>query len=98
MKRLLNKWQKRLGLQDWRITVELVPRPKLEAGCDANVWWDSDDQAATIWICDEFTESPDSHLVHELIHIVLDGDGECPEYSVHHERKINKITRALLKQ
>jgi hypothetical protein len=96
-RRRLKKWQKRVGLQDWGITGLICPTSDLDPDTWANADWFADGESATIWVSEE---TPDEHvdfwIVHELVHILLDGDGECPEYDVHHEVRINKITKAII--
>lgn len=93
----LKKWQRRVGLQDWNITGHICPTSELDPDTWANVDWFADGESAIIWVSDE---TPDEHVdfwtVHELVHILLEGDGTFQDYDVHQEVKINKITKAIL--
>lgn len=106
---LLEKWQKRLALQDWIITVEIVPGKDL-VNKWGNVYYDECDASACIKLTNEDDRSPELRprghvptieetLIHELIEIHLHPwkvkreDGL--EYDLR-EQAINKLVRALV--
>lgn len=102
----LHKWQRRLRLEDWRITIELVPDRMLpDRWAEASI--DVDHMQAHLRLEDEisragraterFTPSPtiDESLVHELVEIVLfELCGEID--NVTKEIAINRIVAALM--
>lgn len=76
----LQSWQKRLNLEDWKITVEVARSSELKPRTLGNIHWDTDKKTAVIHVLDpadyklpfpdvladiEFT------VVHELIHLEL---------------------------
>jgi hypothetical protein len=112
LKSLCKLWQKRLRLQDWRIDVRLVDSGELgnsEGGCRAF----RDDKLAIIKVLkpdavdrtdDYFKAFPETYsveriLVHELLHIPLEGilnpDANDHE-KVAEEQAVNQITNALV--
>lgn len=73
-------WQKRLSLEDWKVSVEVVRLSELKPRTLGNIHWDTDKKTAVIRVLDpadyrlpaedvlpdiEFT------VVHELIHLEL---------------------------
>ena len=105
---LLAKWQKRLALQDWIITVELVPGKDLTDKW-GNVYYDEYDSSACIKLTNEADRNPEARprghvptveesLLHELLEIHLHR-WKVPDDSlddVLREQVINKIVRALI--
>lgn len=74
--RLVAKWQKRLRLQDWRITVELTDVTTLKAKMgyrvDACVEWQKTLKKATLWTVADPKEVQDpleQNIIHELMHL-----------------------------
>lgn len=87
----LTKWQHRLNLADWKISIKWGA-----AGHQGWCSWHPEEQYASIEI-NRTCGDPVSTLVHELLHIVIEGhQPETREYSVPLERAINKISAALL--
>ena len=73
-------WQRRLNLQDWKITVALARATELKPKTLGNIHWDTDKKTATIHVLDpaDYTLPLDAMLkdmeftvVHELIHLEL---------------------------
>jgi hypothetical protein len=71
-------WQKRLGLQDWNVTLEIVRSSELKPRTLGNIHWDTDRKTATIRVLDpaDYTLPPlemladmEFTVVHELIHL-----------------------------
>lgn len=86
-------WQRRLGLREWSITVEIVSKtnmPKVLGTCR----WSTEETSALIELREDADEST---LVHELLHLVIDGHKVYKRYSPPTERAINRIAAALLK-
>lgn len=103
--KLLTYWQKRLRLQDWFVTVKIVPQTDLLEGKQATVGFNMEKRAATIKILDprdypRDTFSPqdiEQALVHELLHLHLgsfDGALAATELTLE-EQVINSIAAAL---
>lgn len=106
-KRLLDEWQARLGLQEWRIRLKPKCRPEdmeLEnvAGCTA---WNETIKTARIEIIDPAYYGEriipfdwEKTLVHELLHLktclVSDGVGELQVRVMH--QMIDDLARALV--
>jgi hypothetical protein len=76
----LSSWQKRLNLEDWKISIHVARASELKKRTLGNIHWDTDQKTAIIHVLDpadyklpfpdvladiEFT------LVHELIHLEL---------------------------
>jgi hypothetical protein len=91
-------WQARLGLRDWTITVGwLTPEQAQAQSAQGTAEWNADEQTGHVSID---PESPDAlaTLIHELLHIRLDGHRVYPGYDLHQERAINAITAALMRK
>jgi hypothetical protein len=50
--RQLRSWQKRLGMEDWRLTVRLVRQRNLDKNTWGNAEWDPDEKTGTISVLD----------------------------------------------
>lgn len=106
----LGVWQKRLNLEDWRISVTIVPSTDLRPETMGNIHWDREARSAVIRILDpaeykmawrpmlndmEFT------VVHELIHLELApllSDVQRSEANRREEEfTVNHLADALLK-
>ena len=84
---LLNKWQKRLGLEGWviRLNEDVSPNDMQSYGVSGECVWDEIHKAATINIINEkdygdriLPFDKEKTLVHELLHIkfcMLDNSG-----------------------
>lgn len=79
-KTALEYWQKRLRLQDWDLTLEIVRKSKITTGEFAEVEWSRIYRNAEIKLLDpvDFEEADtarqkdmEDSLVHELLHLVL---------------------------
>ena len=87
-------WQSRLKLNDWNICVQWGTVKKMKDE-DGKVEFCSEDLSATVYIHPKCTKREET-LVHELLHIVIEGDKtEDLKYDVHMERAINRIAAAL---
>lgn len=88
-------WQTRLNLREWTLIVAWGREDEMVglAGC---CQWNAEELHAVIHI-NRRDPTPEGTLVHELLHILLDGHlEEVPAYDVHRERAINRMTAALL--
>jgi len=105
----LSVWQKRLNLQDWKITVAIARAAELKPKTLGNIHWDTDKKTATIHVLDpaDYTLSLDAMLkdmeftvVHELIHLelspVLAPLQRTDENRRDEEHAVNHMAQALL--
>jgi len=76
----LYQWQKRLGLDDWKITIVLARTGELRPKTLGNIHWDLDKKTAMIHVLDpadyrlpfaEMLKDMEFTVVHELIHLEL---------------------------
>ena len=79
-KEKLAAWQKRLELQDWNISLEIVRASELKPKTLGNIHWDTDKKTATIRVLDPadyrlaqraMLEDMEFTVVHELIHLEI---------------------------
>ena len=73
-------WQKRLGLLDWNVSLEVVRSTELKPRTLGNIHWDTDKKSATIRVLDPadykmplhaMLEDIEFTVVHELIHLEI---------------------------
>ena len=73
-------WQKRLNLEDWKITVDVARSSELKPRTLGNVHWDTDKKTAVIRVLDpadyklpfaDMLADVEFTVVHELIHLEL---------------------------
>jgi hypothetical protein len=101
----VQRWQKRLGLEDWKIEAKIVRLPQLPKGTIANVHWSLARKKATIKVLntidstvpkDDVVRDTELSVVHELIHLSmakLPLDSNNTELE---EEAVKKISVALL--
>ena len=98
-------WQQRLKLQDWDITIRLVPTTELKPKTLGNIHWDSATKTATVRalsLADYKLSYPDAlrdlefTVVHELIHLQLSSLPRSEASRGAEERAVNQLTEALL--
>ncbi len=101
--RQLKGWQKRLGLEDWDLRVQVVRQNQLDRHTWGNAEWDPDRRSGVISVLDprdynlrgaELKLDMECTIVHELLHIQvapLDARDEQVR-----EEIVNKIMTALL--
>jgi hypothetical protein len=101
--RQLRSWQKRLGMEEWRLTVRLVRQKDLDKNTWGNAEWDPDEKTGTISVLDPLDYNlkggglrldMECTIVHELVHIQvspLDARDENIREDV-----VNRIMTALL--
>lgn len=89
----LNHWQRRLNITHWKIDVKWIPKGESDDMGDS--WWHFEEASAGIRLAKGAREDT---LLHELLHIVIDGHTNCDLYvpEPNHERAINDIARALI--
>jgi Zn-dependent peptidase ImmA (M78 family) len=78
-------WQKRLNLEAWNVSIEVVPRAALRPGTIGNVKWEPKAKTACIRVMQsaDYDRSPEEALedmeftvIHELVHLQKDGGAE----------------------
>ena len=76
----VGRWQKRLGLQEWKIEAKIVRLWQLPKGTIANIHWSLPRKHATIKVLDsvdstlpkaEIARDTELSVVHELIHLSM---------------------------
>lgn len=87
-------WQGRLNLREWKISVQWGASRSTHGECT----WKAEELVATVWV-NKYSPGKENILIHELLHIVLQGHRECEgRASVELERAINRIAEALTPQ
>lgn len=101
LQRLCKVWQRRLRLQDWKISLQLLPNPVMGNGeaADGLVDWDDEEVTATVTLREGLEETRlESTLVHELLHIRMNdltpNEGETNDSGL--ERTINLLADCFL--
>lgn len=101
----LQRWQARLGLQDWKIEAKVVRARDLPKGTVANIHWSISKKQATIKVLHsadspleraEFIKDTELSVVHELIHLSM---AKLPLDAVNtdlEEDAVKKISTALV--
>lgn len=90
-------WQERLSIRDWRIAVKWGTAKKM-GDDEGKIDFCSEDLSATVFL-KRGSAAKEETLVHELLHVVIEGDKkEDLKYDVHLERAINRIAAALCKK
>jgi hypothetical protein len=103
-------WQKRLNLQDWKISVLVVRSADLKPKTLGNIHWDLDKKSAAIRVLDpadyqlpfhEMLDDMEFTVVHELIHLqlapVLNTVSRNEASRRDEEHAVNHMAEALLK-
>lgn len=99
----LKTWQKRLGLDDWNLSLRVVRQGSLDKHTWGNAEWDPENKSGTISILDprdynlkgkDLDQDIECTIVHELVHIQvspLDAHDDATR-----EEVVNKIMTAVL--
>ena len=95
-----NRWQRVLGMSEWEIVVKLAPgREMVQDGepLEGSAWWipESSPPSAEIKIRAR-SERQEETLVHELLHVRLEGHKAVRKYDPMYERGLNAIASALM--
>jgi hypothetical protein len=103
LEKQLKTWQKRLGMDDWDLTLQVVRKSALDRDTWGNAEWDSDSKSGVISVLDphdynlkggDLKRDMECTIVHELVHIQVSPlDSGNPEA---HEEVVNRIMNALL--
>lgn len=92
--RVMQEWQKLLGLRDWLITLEIVPKGDLGKD-DANVLYCVEDRTAKIRV-ERGKADMELLVLHELFHLWTGPIRHNPKTDLVEEQAIEALTRALL--
>jgi len=99
----LKSWQRRLGMDDWRLTIRLVRQKDLDKDTWGNAEWDPNDRTGIISVLDpadynlrggDLRLDMECTIVHELVHIQV-SPFDAPDEHVR-EDVVNRIMTALL--
>src|SRR5690349_3877444 len=106
----LSLWQKRLGLQDWNISLAVARATELKPKTLGNIHWDAEKKTAIIRVLDpadykmpfnEVLQDLEFTVVHELIHLelspVLSPLQRNDANRREEEHAVNHMAEALLK-
>ena len=97
-------WQKRLDLNDWQITTQIVRVWDLKPDTLGNLRWNSDNRTATIRVLNpvdydlpasDVPQDMEYTIVHEMVHLQLSALPRDPSTKNIEERVVNKISEAL---
>mgnify|MGYP003344497782 FL=1 len=101
----LASWQKRLKLEDWKVTIHLTPKAALKPGTLGGIKWDKKKHTAELSIItpDDYhmTEAAmlddmEFTIVHELVHLELASLPKSEASRSTEEFAVNQLTDALL--
>jgi hypothetical protein len=101
--RQLKTWQRRLGMDDWRLTIRLVRQNDLEKNTWGNAEWDPQGKTGTIKVLDpldynlrgaDLKLDMECTIVHELVHIQVSPLVSPDAHTL--EGVVNRIMVALL--
>jgi hypothetical protein len=106
----LTRWQERLKLQDWTITLVMSHPGDLRRGTLGNVHWDADKKTAMIRVLDaadygrpfrSTLQDMEFTVVHELVHLELTSltrnfKSRSEESFSEEEQAVNRMSDALL--
>ncbi len=101
--RQLKTWQKRLGMDDWRLNIRLVRQSNLEKNTWGNAEWDPNLKTGTISVLDpvdynlhgaDLRLDMECTIVHELVHIQV-APFDAPNENMR-EDVVNRIMTALM--
>ena len=101
LRRLLKIWAKRLRVDDWELNVKWgKPDNMTGEGVQGNIFFEPEFRRALIVLLalkyrEEEGDSPEEDLIHELLHLVLQGHGTRMKYDAMFERGLNQIAHAL---
>ena len=99
----LKSWQKRLGLDNWTMTLQVVRQSEIDPNAWGSSHWDAHAKTATIQVLDprdynlkgaDLRLDMECTIVHELVHIQV-SPLDAPDAQVR-EDVVNKIMVALL--
>jgi hypothetical protein len=98
-------WQKRLQLDDWKISVVISSERDLKPNTLGNIHWETGEKSATIRVlhpagyqlaCGAAIQDEENTLVHEMVHLELSSLPRSMESRKDEENAVNRIAAALL--
>ena len=98
-------WRQRLNLDDWKISVAMIPRSELKPKTLGHIKWDKAKKIAVIWILEssdyrvpfrEMLNDMEFTIVHELVHLELASLPRSEASRSSEEHAVNRIAGALL--
>jgi hypothetical protein len=101
----LGRWQQRLNLDDWKISVVMAHTHDLKPMTLGNIHWDAKQKTALIHVldasdyrvsCREALEDMEMTLVHELVHLELSSLPRSAASRREEEFAVNRIADALV--
>jgi hypothetical protein len=101
----LQVWQRRLGLDQWKFSIEFSRRSELKPNTVGNIHWDATEKSAVIQIlaaseykldCRDTRKDMEFTVVHELLHLKVSVLPRCDAIRKDEESAVNDITRVLL--
>jgi hypothetical protein len=99
----MKSWQKRLGLDDWNVSLQVVRQSEIDPNAWGSSHWDAHTKTATIQVLDprdynlkgaDLRLDMECTIVHELVHIQV-SPLDSPDVQTL-ETVVNKIMVALL--
>lgn len=105
LKEKLATWQRRLKLEDWKISVTMSRRTDLKPRTLGGIRWDKRKKSAVMAVLDpseyrlsfeEMLADIEFTIVHELVHLELASLPRSEASRSSEERAVNQITEALL--
>jgi hypothetical protein len=99
----LKTWQRRLGMDEWRLTVRIVRQKELDKNTWGHAEWDPEEKTGTISVLDpmdynlkggDLKLDMECTIVHELVHISV-SPFDAPNDSIR-EDVVNRLMQALL--
>lgn len=100
---IVKSWQNRLDLQDWKIRAHWKPKSEMledDGGyCMGKVLYSPEYGSADIYVLRELDREEgdgiEDDIVHELLHILLEGHKAPGPYDARFERALNVLAREL---
>ena len=101
----IEKWQKRLGLEEWTIEGRVVRTTDLPPGAVANIHWSLPKHTATLRVLSsadyslrkaDIPRDTELSVVHELVHLSMAKLPLDPNHTELEEDTVRKISTALL--
>jgi hypothetical protein len=101
----LSVWQRRLKLQDWKISIVMAHPSDLKPKTLGNIHWDADKKSAVIRVldasdyrlsCRDMLDDMEFTVVHELIHLELSSLPRSEASRRDEEYAVNQLADALL--
>jgi len=98
-------WQKRLGLEDWKVEAKIVRIWELPQNAVANIHWSIPARKATVKVLNsvdstlkknEIVDDTELSVVHELVHLSMAKLPLDPNHTEQEEETVKRISTALL--